>query len=112
MGRRTRGIVPLPRILKHTVATGAALVVPVDQRPEVLRRFGGPAGTVVVVVLPTCPCSRSHEPVLERLAKRYDQFGFVGLRSAEAPSAEYFGRRALPFPVVAAPRRRPCASAR
>jgi hypothetical protein len=82
---------------------GAALAVPVDPRPEALRRFGGAAGTVVVAVSPTCPCSRSHEPVLERLAERYDPFGFVGLRSAEAPSAEYFGRRALPFPVVAAP---------
>lgn len=73
-----------------------------DERPPALRGYGKADGTVVVAMSPTCPCSRSHEPVLESLVHRFPRFGFVGIRSPEPIAETYFAGRKLSFPVVAA----------
>ncbi len=81
--------------------TAVFAALPRDVRPEGLRSFARKSGTVVVVVSPSCPCSKSHEPVLAALAQRFPTFGFVGLRADDEESKLHFASGRLPFPVVA-----------
>jgi len=80
---------------------GASAAISRDVRPEGLRDFAKLSGTVVVVLSPSCPCSKSHEPVLAELAKRFPSFGFVGLRADDEDGRKHFTADRLPFPVVA-----------
>jgi len=62
--------------------------------------------TVVVFLSAKCPCSASHQPVLNEMAKEFEKAGirFVGVHSNANEdsklSEEYFKNAALSFPVV------------
>lgn len=64
----------------------------------------GVKGTVVVFLSSKCPCSRSHEPVLSRLAAEFPEFRFVGVHSnADEPTSDartHFEKSGLSFPVL------------
>lgn len=64
----------------------------------------GEKGTVVVFLSSKCPCSRSHEPVLNRLAAEFPGFRFLGVHSnsdeAVADARAHFGKSGLSFPVL------------
>lgn len=61
-------------------------------------------GTVVVFLSAKCPCSKSHEPILEKLAQDFQDFQFVALNSNqdedETFSSKYFQEAKLSFPVI------------
>lgn len=79
----------------------ATLLAVRDERPEVLRSYGKAGGTVVVALSASCPCSKSHEPVVAALARRFPEFGFVGIRADDLETSRHFAEAKLPFPVVA-----------
>ncbi len=62
------------------------------------------ARSVVVFLSPSCPCSRSHEATLAKLAKQYPAFRFLGVVSNRRLNGEiakpHFVKAQLPFPVV------------
>jgi peroxiredoxin len=70
----------------------------VERRPERIK------GDVYVFLSSKCPCSASHERVLEALAKRFPEFRFTGVHSNQDEKAEdsqeHFAKAGLPFPVV------------
>lgn len=61
--------------------------------------------TVVVFLSTQCPCSIGHEPVLKKLATKYQvKFQFIGIHSAVdaelSKALEHFKQSQLPFPVI------------
>ncbi len=64
----------------------------------------GKRGLVVVFLSTKCPCSSSHILELKDLAKKFDQFRFVGIHSNSDESPElakvFFSALELPFPVI------------
>ncbi len=62
--------------------------------------------TVVAFLSVRCPCSGSHQPVLDKLAREFEPkgFQFVGIHSNAnedfSLSREFFGKSHLSFPVV------------
>lgn len=60
--------------------------------------------TVVVFLSAKCPCSKSHEPALTKLAEEFPEFRFVAVHSNsdedENLSAFHFKESGLSFPVV------------
>lgn len=63
-------------------------------------------GTVVVFISAKCPCSASHEAILNELAKEYskDGFEFIGVHANQDESkvlaSSHFKNSNLSFPVV------------
>lgn len=61
-------------------------------------------GTVVLFLSAKCPCSRSHEPELARLAKAFPKMKFVAVNSnsdeTDEASLSHFKNGDLSFPVV------------
>lgn len=59
---------------------------------------------VVYFLSSSCPCSQRHFDHLNKLQKKYKQFGFVGLHSNAGTSLEqamkYFSRFEINFPVL------------
>lgn len=74
-----------------------------DQRLRKIE-IGSHNGLVVVFLSAKCPCSASHLEELIRLAKDFPRFQFVGVHSnaneSREPTAAYFQKAALPFPVL------------
>lgn len=64
----------------------------------------GEKGTVLVFLSSKCPCSKSHEPVLNRLAAEFPGFRFLGVHSnadeAVADARAHFEKSGLSFPVL------------
>lgn len=60
--------------------------------------------TVVVFLSARCPCSNSNSALVEKLAKKYSDFQFVGIHSNyDEPlglALSYFGRKDFNFPVI------------
>jgi peroxiredoxin len=59
---------------------------------------------VAVFLSPECPCSRSHEKTLNKLAKKFPQAKFIGIHAnSNEPldeSKKYFSQAPLSFPVI------------
>lgn len=62
------------------------------------------AGTVVVFLSATCPCSNSHVKELKALAQEHPEMSFVAVHSNVdeelTPSQEYFQKAQLGFPTL------------
>jgi hypothetical protein len=73
-----------------------------DKKVEVST--SGKSGTVVVFLSAKCPCSNSHVPELNALAKAYPTFSFVAVHSNSDESADlartYFKNLNLSFPII------------
>lgn len=61
-------------------------------------------GTVIVFLSAKCPCSKSHEPVVEKLSKEFSDFQFVAIHSNQDESVEFakrhFVESGLSIPVI------------
>lgn len=61
-------------------------------------------GTVLVFLSAKCPCSASHEGLLNDLAAKYQDFVFIGIHSNSdedaAMTKQHFTSAALKFPVI------------
>lgn len=61
-------------------------------------------GRVIVFLSAKCPCSRSHESSLEKLAKEFPEFAFIGIHSNkdedEGFSSLHFREAGFSFPVI------------
>lgn len=61
-------------------------------------------GTVVVFLSTQCPCSRSHEKVVQALAHEFSELKFVGVHSNQDEKAEisqkYFKEGGFSFPII------------
>lgn len=64
----------------------------------------GDRPTVVVFMSAKCPCSRSHEKMVQALARDYGEVRFVGVHSnadeAEGMARSYFTKAEWSFPIV------------
>jgi hypothetical protein len=61
--------------------------------------------SLVVFLSPLCPCSRSHEKPLAKLASDFPSVRFLGIVSfaEKKQGEEYFKKSSLPFPVLPEP---------
>ncbi len=62
--------------------------------------------SVLVFLSDHCPCSIAHQPALEKLAKEYGEFSFLGIVSNAhdlRAARSHFSKTKLPFPVIAEP---------
>jgi len=61
-------------------------------------------GTVVVFLSATCPCSKSHEPVIEKLSKEFSEFQFLAVNSnqdePEDLAKKHFTESGLTIPII------------
>lgn len=61
-------------------------------------------GLVVIFLSANCPCSRSHEGVIETLAHEFSDFSFVGVHSnqdeEEAMAKVHFKEVGFSFPII------------
>lgn len=75
-----------------------------SQKTISVRLNSNQKGTVLVFLSAKCPCSKSHEPTLEKLAKDFSDFQFVALNSnqdeEESFSSKHFQDSNLSFPVL------------
>jgi thiol-disulfide isomerase/thioredoxin len=62
----------------------------------------GAKATVVVFLSSLCPCSRSHEPSLKKLAEDFADFQFLGVHSnkEEEGAREHFLKAGFRFPLI------------
>ena len=61
-------------------------------------------GLVVIFLSAKCPCSRSHENAIDKLAKEFSEFSFVGVHSNsdedEGLAGLHFKEAGFSFPVI------------
>ena len=61
-------------------------------------------GTVIVFLSAKCPCSKSHEPVIEKLSKEFSDFQFIAIHSNQDESVEFakkhFMESGLSIPII------------
>lgn len=61
-------------------------------------------GAVVVFLSANCPCSKSHEPVIEKLSQEFTDFDFVAVHANQDEPLEkakaYFKTAQLTIPVI------------
>ncbi|NBV50783.1 thioredoxin family protein [bacterium] len=61
-------------------------------------------GAVVVFLSANCPCSRSHEPVIEKLSQEFPEFDFLAVHANQDEPLEeakaYFKTAQLTVPVI------------
>lgn len=109
----------MPRILPLLVAAFAATSVFADLPATIsgsdlvtgqavkLEVGAAPRATVIAFVSAVCPCSGSHETVLENLRRKYEGqgFRFIGIHSNQdepaAASADHFRASPMKFPILA-----------
>ena len=64
----------------------------------------GKKGAVVVFLSANCPCSKSHEPVIEKLAQDFPEFDFLAVHANQDEPLEkakaYFKTAQLTIPVI------------
>lgn len=73
-------------------------------KPVSVNPKENPRGTVVVFLSTQCPCSRSHEKVIQTLADEFSEMKFVAVHSNkdedEALSQKHFKEAGFSFPVI------------
>ncbi|NBV51132.1 hypothetical protein EBR78_07950, partial [bacterium] len=61
-------------------------------------------GAVVVFLSANCPCSKSHEPVIEKLSQEFPEFDFLAVHANQDEPVEkakaYFKTAQLTIPVI------------
>ena len=67
-------------------------------------KFAGEKTTVVAFLSARCPCSSSHEPLLQQISDEFPDVAFVGIHSNSNESSEetakHFANSALKIPVI------------
>lgn len=90
----------LNRIEGNDVITGSTLDIDFNDKTK--------KGSVLVFMSAKCPCSASHEALLNDLVAKYPDFRFVGVHSNadERPTEtkEHFEKAKLAFPVIQDPK--------